>query len=169
MRRRWRTRRVLKWAGTAVCAVIFLSAVVCLRWYTIGIGFAGHFSVSIHGGAICFNWKDPQRSREPPRSHIHHGFFVHAASDWASIRTAWYSGVLPRVGTTGLWYSAAVPLWIWLLVIGAPTVYLWRSNLESPGHCQRCGYDLTGNVSGTCPECGQPVQTVPKQRNTSGQ
>ncbi|MBN1342741.1 MAG: hypothetical protein JXQ73_08690 [Phycisphaerae bacterium] len=23
-----------------------------------------------------------------------------------------------------------------------------------PGHCGRCGYDLTGNVSGVCPECG---------------
>ena len=22
------------------------------------------------------------------------------------------------------------------------------------GHCAQCGYDLTGNVSGTCPECG---------------
>jgi hypothetical protein len=22
--------------------------------------------------------------------------------------------------------------------------------------CAACGYDLTGNVSGTCPECGQP-------------
>jgi hypothetical protein len=25
------------------------------------------------------------------------------------------------------------------------------------GHCRRCGYDLTGNASGICPECGQKV------------
>jgi hypothetical protein len=24
-----------------------------------------------------------------------------------------------------------------------------------PGHCQNCGYNLTGNVSGRCPECGK--------------
>ena len=24
-------------------------------------------------------------------------------------------------------------------------------------HCQQCGYDLTGNESGTCPECGTAV------------
>jgi hypothetical protein len=23
------------------------------------------------------------------------------------------------------------------------------------GHCPKCGYDLTANVSGVCPECGQ--------------
>lgn len=26
--------------------------------------------------------------------------------------------------------------------------------------CARCGYDLTGNVSGTCPECGEPARMV---------
>ena len=25
------------------------------------------------------------------------------------------------------------------------------------GHCRTCRYDLTGNVSGVCPECGTPV------------
>jgi len=26
-----------------------------------------------------------------------------------------------------------------------------------PGHCKTCGYNLTGNVSGKCSECGAPV------------
>lgn len=26
-----------------------------------------------------------------------------------------------------------------------------------PGRCRKCGYDLTGNLSGTCPECGGTV------------
>lgn len=25
------------------------------------------------------------------------------------------------------------------------------------GHCRGCGYDLTGNVSGRCPECGNSI------------
>ena len=29
----------------------------------------------------------------------------------------------------------------------------WR---RKRGLCVSCGYDLTGNVSGTCPECGSP-------------
>ena len=32
-----------------------------------------------------------------------------------------------------------------------------RSKPKHPaGHCQRCGYNLTGNLSGICPECGKP-------------
>jgi hypothetical protein len=26
------------------------------------------------------------------------------------------------------------------------------------GFCVKCGYNLTGNVSGICPECGQPIE-----------
>ena len=40
--------------------------------------------------------------------------------------------------------TAAMPCW-WL--IRRP----WR---RLPGLCTRCGYNLTGNVSGVCPECG---------------
>ena len=27
------------------------------------------------------------------------------------------------------------------------------------GHCRECGYDLTGNVSGVCPECGTKIES----------
>ena len=27
---------------------------------------------------------------------------------------------------------------------------------RAKGLCTRCGYDLTGNLSGVCPECGRP-------------
>ena len=30
-----------------------------------------------------------------------------------------------------------------------------------PGHCSKCDYDLTGNVSGRCPECGTKVERPP--------
>ena len=30
----------------------------------------------------------------------------------------------------------------------------WQSHRRPAGHCKRCRYDLTGNQSGTCPECG---------------
>jgi len=34
--------------------------------------------------------------------------------------------------------------------------------------CARCGYDLTGNVSGTCPECGMPLPAADPQPPANG-
>jgi hypothetical protein len=39
-----------------------------------------------------------------------------------------------------------------------PSRYLFR---HPPGHCQHCGYSLTGNTSGVCPECGTAVASDP--------
>ncbi len=50
----------------------------------------------------------------------------------------------------------------WLPVVAGlvpVTLFWWRDRRIPPGHCQRCGYDLTGNVSGRCPECGEPVSS----------
>ena len=53
----------------------------------------------------------------------------------------------------------AVPMWMLLHGAGIPTVLLWwRDRQPLPGCCQFCGYDLTGNVSGVCPECGQQIK-----------
>jgi hypothetical protein len=54
-----------------------------------------------------------------------------------------------------------LPLWLPLLVLAIPTAYIWHRDRRRypPGHCQKCGYDLTGNESGKCPECGGPCKT----------
>jgi hypothetical protein len=52
--------------------------------------------------------------------------------------------------------SYVLPLWIPLLACATPAGLLWLrdSRRIAPGCCTRCGYDLTGNLSGRCPECG---------------
>lgn len=56
------------------------------------------------------------------------------------------------------WYfpkAVAAPLWPLALTGLVATIVLWRrSRRPPPGHCGVCGYDLTGNTSGRCPECG---------------
>ena len=55
--------------------------------------------------------------------------------------------------------SARVPLWIPFVIVAIPTAFLfWREHRHVPGHCQKCGYSLTGNVSGVCPEYGTKVE-----------
>jgi hypothetical protein len=53
--------------------------------------------------------------------------------------------------------QVAAPLWaIALPAAVLPLAHLWRAvSRRGPGVCQSCGYDLTGNVSGVCPECGR--------------
>jgi predicted Zn-ribbon and HTH transcriptional regulator len=52
-----------------------------------------------------------------------------------------------------------IPLWmplLALLLFAALLVYRDRTR-RFPGFCHKCGYNLTGNASGRCPECGSSV------------
>jgi hypothetical protein len=56
-----------------------------------------------------------------------------------------------------------VPYWFVISLTLAPFVYVVfrnrrRRQLVEPEHCARCGYNLTANTSGVCPECGTPVK-----------
>ncbi|UCF33070.1 MAG: hypothetical protein JSV78_12130 [Phycisphaerales bacterium] len=55
----------------------------------------------------------------------------------------------------------STPNWViaaGLVVLAAYVGYLWwRDKPAPPGHCPHCAYDLRGNISGRCPECGHRV------------
>ncbi len=60
--------------------------------------------------------------------------------------------------------SAFVLLWstVFILLVLLPAALLiWRRVWPRvvPGFCHFCGYNLRGNVSGVCPECGTPTPT----------
>lgn len=65
----------------------------------------------------------------------------------------WVSGM----PASQLWSSRLVT------IVFAPAGLLWRLRRMKHEvfmvcrHCRYCGYDLTGNVSGVCPECGQQI------------
>ena len=57
--------------------------------------------------------------------------------------------------------SLIFPAWI-LVALSAvlPAIWMCRRYRSRPpriGFCQKCGYNLTGNVSGICPECGTAI------------
>jgi hypothetical protein len=52
-------------------------------------------------------------------------------------------------------YGATVLLAAWPSIALVRGVRRWRRQRKK-GMCLKCGYNLTGNVSGTCPECGSP-------------
>ena len=63
----------------------------------------------------------------------------------------------------GFWLSVSYPAWLLPVIFAAyPIIAFVRGPLRrrwhrAKGACLRCGYDLTGNVSGVCPECGADI------------
>jgi len=59
------------------------------------------------------------------------------------------------------WYTRiCVPCWVLMVILGPyPIFWFLRGPMRSwhrlrRGQCIKCGYNLTGNTSGVCPECG---------------
>ena len=52
-----------------------------------------------------------------------------------------------------------IPFWLPMTLVAVPTLWsFWRARERSTrGRCRKCLYDLTGNVSGICPECGTAI------------
>ncbi len=65
----------------------------------------------------------------------------------------------PEFSLVDDYYSASLPLWIPPCLIALPSLALWWRNRRNNGHCD-CGYNLTGNVSGVCPECGKDITNM---------
>jgi len=44
-----------------------------------------------------------------------------------------------------------------LILPAAVAIYRYRHRPKLVGHCKKCRYNLTGNTSGICPECGTKI------------
>ncbi len=216
MRRRARTRRVLKWVGTAACVLACVAFLVSVHHEVAWLYPPSGVQVGVASGVLYI-------------MHVHGS----AAAEWRRMPAGWGVARSPQIlGLDWLpdcWtvrnFSSTYtcPLWIPFALFAAPTVFLWwrdrrphvpgltephqwhirilkwlglavcmavpvlvsirgtsYPNLSGeavfllnavvtatlwwhderhllPGHCQHCGYNLTGNVSGRCPECGTAV------------
>ena len=80
---------------------------------------------------------------------------------WGRELPANYEGIM--ASTKGFRWSIGLPMWALFVVFTAyPASALVRGFVRGwrrrkLGLCLKCGYDLTGNVSGVCPECGTEV------------
>ena len=130
----------------------------------LGLGWAASLTMSVHAsygrllvvvgsGGIGFSvWKSPIETRlrlggpEPIR--------------WLPSGGPKRWGVPDPSARRFIAFTAFIPFWCLLPLAVIPTVILWRRDRAFPlGYCQSCGYDLTGNTTGVCSECGAAVDS----------
>ncbi len=134
---RRRIRTFTLWTGTLLSLLIAV-AFVASAWWAFILQL-DPVAVYVYGGSVVILLDDPFVSTVSVDQH------VHGLSRWATFTSG---------NTRMTWVE--FPIGVVLLAVAVPTLLVWRfwPKPVKPGHC-RCGYDLTSNVSGTCPECGR--------------
>jgi hypothetical protein len=80
---------------------------------------------------------------------------------WQVDAPAWSLRWMPSYRRIGKFTFVTVPLWVFFVAGIVGMVKLCCSDRRSGGNaCLGCGYDLQGNVSGRCPECGRATKNL---------
>ena len=149
---RSRRRRIAKWVGLVVC-VILAVVMVSSHYVEASLIYDWH-AVCLSGGGAMF-------IRLPMYARGVGGWLwsLNTYGRWSRITYERQNRWWFQFASEGVYGSIAViPLWAPLLAVAVPTAWLWRRDRRHPpGNCQRCGYDLTGNVTGVCSECEEPT------------
>ena len=72
------------------------------------------------------------------------------------------SGGDDQIRDTFCYWMLAVPCWLFVLLAAVPPGayalgWYTRKRRVVRGRCRNCGYNLVGNMSHVCPECGTPT------------
>jgi hypothetical protein len=147
-----RTASRLFWASICLCgffcAWMLISSGMVLTWVSPGQKFV----VQTYAGLVCVGW--PEREPWHP---------IAPRPGWDVFRTETRLLWRPHTMVDGYGLRfVSVPLWIPLFACLLGAVWLHRIKRRGmPGPtCANCEYDLTGNVSGVCPECGAKVESA---------
>lgn len=142
--KRRRLKRGLAWLGLASALALTLASAASFQWSLIYTGSTRQV-IFTAGGLVI----------RPKPARIGRGFefagSMAATLPWMERLELFFR--LPQWENSNLDH---VPLgWpVTILAVGS-TFVLWKVRRGFPdGHCQSCGYNLTGNESGKCSECG---------------
>ena len=127
------------WLSATACLVLLVVGVVSLRFAF------GYFGVR---RSIVFGEGAAYITVRPPVGNPGNGWY------FSRIPFGFVKWFDHRVGFMGL-QQYWIPLWMPLMFPLFVCVVIWWRNRRYPSdHCLKCGYNLTGNQSGICPECG---------------
>lgn len=152
MRQPSRIRRITKWTGLGLCSLVLAGWGVSLR-YTTQIPIGRRAWIHVSDGDLSFGVLDEIQGAGHPQGEVALERQVRLTRRLRVIGSGW-PWVERCFAPDG--HGIHVPFWLLLLTVAAPTAIAFYRDRRRipPGHCSKCGYDLTGIVSGVCPECG---------------
>ncbi len=146
-----------KWTSIVVWGLLVIAFCVSSFRGVFWISKSGEYSFELMLGAAIFSSRDVSAPSAYPAGTRgwHCATIVNRPPLFAY---AW----LPRCRVSYAATRLVLPLWLLFVLSAIPTSVDWlRCRVERrrtpPGHCESCKYDLTGNTSGICPECGTPI------------
>ncbi len=150
-------RRFSRWCVLLATGVIFVSWVASSLVVVPTFGL-GEFECAAFAGRLACSF---DCHAHPTR--IYALYDRHKRTDGFSLSDWDYTGIVwPRASWGNVCWHIVIPLWIPFLACFSLSAYLWwYRKPRLPNHCPKCGYNLTGNTSGVCPECGTPVNRCP--------
>ena len=165
-KRRLITRRRAKWVGT-ILTICLLTILVSSAWYVIVYNYndvrtRASFAVSYGRVYIGRTRYSEDRPSDWPSGFL----FVWKNEAGLFWRPDWKTRRIPA--DSYMRTHVYIPLWLPLLLIAAPTAWLWYTDRRAkPWQCAKCRYDLRGiegggggeggKWGGVCPECGTPT------------
>ena len=154
--KRPRPKAVLKWSGLSLCTLIF-AAWLASRWAFAAVTYRQGervWAAQVQRGRAWLAW---QRRRGALHADWPEGWSASAGPNRAG-ESRWDLRLDRSYWSAGFsaFHHIDVPLVLPFLLLGAPTAWLfYRDRRRVPGACATCGYDLVGNTTGVCPECGR--------------
>jgi hypothetical protein len=146
-------RCVIKWGGASACALLAAAFGLSMRdnpWpYRRDIILLFGWSVSLDHAQLVLG-REPIR---PPGSLVISGSYLRLRRSASEQMFGFYQ---ERWGARGPRYYCSLLTPLGLVAI--PTAWAWCPRRHRPGTCPRCRYDLAGNATGVCPECGNDLE-----------
>lgn len=138
----------MRWARDISGAVAI--ALLALWFFTSivrGLNYKrGEYEITVvRPGVKCMMWNRSLAAKYPD------------GLGWKSASERWWK--LPDAIVDSPGGMVFIPHWLINLIAWSIFVVLWhRTRRHSEGCCPKCGYDLQGNASGTCSECGEALE-----------
>lgn len=156
------TRRIILVLSIALLVIFATAIAISFRgvtWYRSEDGFTCTASYWLSKGSMSWAYYEKRTMAIDVVSDLP------SSSNWLVASRIWLGnqtighGPLVEVDGVVVWRA---PLWpelvLFSLIPGYQLFFQYRERRRSSvGRCLSCGYNLTGNISGVCPECGGTI------------